>query len=283
MASASIQATGDGIDVEPDIDDPDIFLEGETNSENAESDPDYDDVSESESDSGDDSSGDAGPAMDYQWLPACSINRPGSQIVTCPGMYTCPSDDETKWTLWARELPDGDWYPSGNACYSGTPPDTTGGGGIVVRPQVTDALVEREVKRIGLPSASLTVQPPGGATLINFDTIFHTEKPEFARTVALLGYSVDIEARPTQYLWHHGDGTTQTSDGPGAAYPAKTIVHRYTDAHVTVRPSVDVTYKVRWRVGDAAWHSLDDMLTAEGDSVPLDIKEATALLTDPYS
>ncbi len=272
-----MHSSGDDIDVGPIPNDPDIYVEGGTQDEE-QSDPGYDNVSDDDSNDG----GESGPAMDYQWLPACGVNRPGEQLVTSPGMYTCESDAATKWTLWARELPDGDWYVVGASCYSGTPP-TTGEGGGVVRPQVTDALVEREVKRIGLPSASITVQPPGGATLINFDTIFHTEEPEFARTVGLLGYSVDIEATPTRYLWHHGDGTSQTSDGPGAAYPAKTIVHQYTDAHVTVRPSVDVTYKVRWRVGNADWHALDDTLTAAGDSVPLEVKEATALLTDPYS
>lgn len=278
LATCTFAVRADEIEVGPDINDPYVELEGQSD-EIQDSNSDFDDVSDSGSD---DADSDSGPAMEYQWLPACGVNRPGEQLVTCPGMYTCASDRETKWTLWARQLPDGDWYPAGTSCYSGTPP-TTGGGGGIVRPQVTDAMVEREVKRIGLPSASITVQPPGGATLINFDTIFHTEEPEFARTVGLLGYSVDIEATPTRYLWHHGDGTSQTSDGPGAAYPAKTIVHQYTDAHVTVRPSVDVTYKVRWRVGNADWHALDDTLTAAGDSVPLEVKEATALLTDPYS
>lgn len=273
-------ATADDLDVTNDPYSPDLTIEGETTDDGSES--DYDDISDPEAEDGDESTNE--PAMDYQWVPACSINRPGGSLMTCPGMYTCPSDDETKWMLWARQLPNGDWYPVGTSCYSGAPPDISGGGGGgYVRPQVTDALVEREVKRIGLPSASITVQPPGGATLINFDTIFYTRRPEFARTVELLGYSVDIEAMPTQYTWHHGDGTTQASDGPGNPYPAKTIVHRYTDAHVTVRPSVDVTYEVRWRVGDAAWHALDDTLTASGGSVSLDVKEGTALLTDPYS
>ena len=271
-------AFADDLDVTNDPYSPDLTIEGETYEEGTETDHgDYDNVDDSsESDEG------TGPTVDYQWVPACSINRPGGSFVTCPGMYTCPSDTETKWMLWARELPNGDWTIIGTACYSGAPPETGGGGGIV-RPQVTDAMVEREVKRIGLPSAAITVQPPGGATLINFDTIFSTRRPEFARTVGLLGYSVDIEATPTTYLWHHGDGTSQTSDGPGSPYPAKTIVHRYTNADVTVRPSVDVTYEVRWRVGDADWHALDTTLTASGPSVPLQVKEGTALLTDPYT
>ena len=222
---------------------------------------------------------DSGPAMDYQWLPACGINRPGETPATCPGMYTCESDNATKWTLWARELPGGEWYIVGSACYSGRPP---GPGGGDVRPQVTDAIVLREVKRIGLPEASIQVQPPDGATLVNFETIFYTERPEFARTVQLLGYTVDIEATATTYTWHHGDGSSQSSDGPGAPYPAKNIVHLYSDAHVTVRPSVDVTYEVRWRADGADWHTLDDPLTAAGASVALEVKEATALLTDPY-
>ncbi|MGH3358714.1 MAG: hypothetical protein ACRDO7_07905 [Nocardioidaceae bacterium] len=193
-------------------------------------------------------------------------------------MYTCESADETNWTLWARELPDGEWYIVGTECYGETPPDAAPD----VRPQVTDAIVLREVRRVGLPSATVNIQPEG-ATLVNFDTIFFTERPEFTRTVSLLGYSVDIAAEPSEYVWHHGDGSSQATTTAGAPYPEMDILHRYSDAHLTVHPSVDVTYRVRWRVDDAGWHSIDEPLTATGPPTALRIKEATAVLTDPYT
>lgn len=215
--------------------------------------------------------------MDYQWLPACGENRPGETTTTCPGMYTCESADETKWILWGREQPDGAWHILDSDCYSKEPPDAAP----ELRPQVSDVDVLREVRRVGLPDAEISVQPEG-ATLVNFDTIFYTDRPVFTHTVTLLGYEVDIRAEPAEFRWHHGDGTEQITETPGGPYPAMDVIHQYADAHVTVRPRVDVTYRVSWRVDDADWHELDELLTATGSPTTLDVKEATAVLQDPY-
>ena len=45
-------------------------------------------------------------------------------------------------------------------------------------PEVTTIDVEREVKRIGLPSLRVSVQP-AGSTLVNLETIFHTTAAPF--------------------------------------------------------------------------------------------------------
>ncbi|MDN5854404.1 MAG: hypothetical protein L0K86_16450, partial [Actinomycetia bacterium] len=85
--SAVVVALLIGIDT-PDVegdqnefpDNPDVVIEdGITDSNGADSGSGYDDVSDT-----DDSSGDTGPAMDYQWLPACGINYPGEVPTTCP-------------------------------------------------------------------------------------------------------------------------------------------------------------------------------------------------------
>jgi hypothetical protein len=109
---------------------------------------------------------------------------------------------------------------------------------------VTEAIVLNEIRRIGLPTLEAKTQP-ADKTLVNFDTIFYATPEPFARTVTLLGQQVDIEATPSEYTWHHGDGTTSTTSSPGAPYPSKDVTHSYTDAHVTVSPSVDVTYTAR--------------------------------------
>ena len=78
--------------------------------------------------------------------------------------------------------------------------------------------IRRAVKAVGLPALALRIQP-GGETLVNVETIFHTEAPEFRHSTVLLGQAVDITATPTRFTWHHGDGTTQTTSTPGAPYP----------------------------------------------------------------
>lgn len=258
--------------IEPDINEPYVNLEGQSTEDGADdSDPNL--PTETDPDDG------PTPSTDYEWLPACPGSFPEDPVVNCANVYTCPSDEETRWALWARELPDGGWYVVETGCFGDEPPAYDGP---ELGPQVTDATVLHEVRRVGLPAAEVSVQPED-ATLVNFDTIFYTDRPVFTRTVTLLGYSVDIEATPSEFLWHHGDGTEQATETPGAPYPEMDVTHQYTDAHVTVHPSVDVTYRVRWRVDDGAWHGIDETLTATGAPTSLRIKEATALLNDPYT
>ncbi len=159
----------------------------------------------------------------------------------------------------------------GDVCLDADDPDNP-------RPVVTPDLVLREVRRIGLPALQIRVQP-AGVTLVNFDTIFYTEPEPFARTVQLLGYSVDVEATPAAYGWFFGDGQTATTDGPGAPYPSKDVVHAYASADVVERPSVDVTYEIRFRVDGSEWRSIDETVTADGPTVDVEVKEAAPVLS----
>ena len=70
----------------------------------------------------------------------------------------------------------------------------------------------------GAPGLQLVVQPPGGKTLVNFDTLFRTEAEPFTRTVRLLGHRVDLEITPASFSWSHGDGTRQVTSDPGRAF-----------------------------------------------------------------
>ena len=171
---------------------------------------------------------------------------------------------------WVRSLPNGTWVPTEAQCLGEAPADTPD-------PVVTPDLVLEAVRRIGLPTVQVRVQPEA-ATLVNFDTIFYTTRPTFERTVTLLGSRVDVRAEATSYRWNFGDGHSLTTDTPGRPYPAKDITHAYTDAHVTENPSVDVTYTVEFRVDSGAWRSIPDTITVNGPTVDLRIREATPVL-----
>ena len=171
----------------------------------------------------------------------------------------------------------GDWDPLDHQCAGpqGPPPAAT------PKPQVTPGLVLTELRRIGLPSLQARTQPRD-KTLVNFATIFYAEPQTFTRTLTLLGQSVDVEATPTSFTWHYGDGSSATTSTPGAPYPAKDVTHSYTDAHTTVQPSVDVTYSARFRVGNGAWQTIPDTVTIAGPAGALRISEATAVLSGEY-
>jgi hypothetical protein len=134
---------------------------------------------------------------------------------------------------------------------------------------------------MGLPSLQARTQPED-KTLVNFATIFYTEPQPFTRSITLLGQAVDVQATPSTFTWHYGDGTTTTTRTPGQPYPAKDITHSYTDAHTTVAPSVDVTYSARFRVGNAGWQDIPETVTIPGPTGALRVSEATAVLSGDY-
>jgi hypothetical protein len=142
---------------------------------------------------------------------------------------------------------------------------------------VTPGLVLAEVRRIGLPSMAVEAPPE---TFVNYDTVVYTEAETFARTVNLLGFTVDIRATPSQFHWTYGDGATETTTTAGRPYPATDITHTWTDAHRTFHPSVDVTYQIRFRVNGGEWQTLADTILAEGPDSDVRIREATGMLTD---
>ncbi len=196
-------------------------------------------------------------------------------MTDCVAAQECPAADELSWVLWGRPLGPrrssaGGWQVLTVTCLGGQPPE-------VVQPVLTPGHVLEAVRRVGLPSVQVQVQPET-ATLVNFDTIFYAEPQPFEGTVQVLGFDVDVLAEPSSYRWVFGDGTVATTDRPGAPYPAKDITHRYLDAHLSVAPRVDVTYQVQFRVGVGAWQSLEETLTAQGPTTTLQIKEATAVL-----
>ncbi len=145
-----------------------------------------------------------------------------------------------------------------------------------LRPATPDE-VREEVKRVGLASVRVQVQPVG-ATLVNLDTILSTSAVPIETTVTVLGTPVEIKATAASFTWHHGDGTSQTTTKPGRPYPAKDVVHQYRKpGHVNLR--VDVNYQVDFRIEGGSWQQLADPITAPGPATSLRIREARPVLS----
>jgi hypothetical protein len=216
----------------------------------------------------------------YRWIVVCAGPGDAGDMATqsdCGAARVCANPRERLYRLWGRTDDPPAWLPLGTRCFGERPTaaDTP-------RPTVTPGLVLNEIRRIGLPMLEARTQPES-KTLVNFATIFYTEANPFATTVTLLGQNVAIEAVPSQYTWHYGDGSSSTTTSPGAPYPAKDITYSYSDAHVTVRPRVDVTYTARFRVNGGAWQDIDETVTIAGPEGSLRVSEATPVLSGDYS
>lgn len=144
-------------------------------------------------------------------------------------------------------------------------------------------MVLRAFQKVELPKPKLSIQPPGGKTLVNFDTIFSTDADSFRRTVRLLGRRVQLDITPVSYVWTYGDGTSETTDGPGVAWSkdrpmSDYLTHAYEDADVTMEPQVSVAYSATFRVGNGPWRDVSGTVTSEGTPVELRVVEADSVL-----
>lgn len=150
-----------------------------------------------------------------------------------------------------------------------------------VEATITRGQVLQAFRRLRWPASTLIVEPPGGETLVNFATNFHTDNDAPSRqAVTLLGRRVVIEATPTTYTWRFGDGDVLDTETAGAAYPSLDVTHEYRTAE-RFAPSVDTTYTGRYRIGGGPWVAIPETLTVAGASQVLTAREARPTLVQP--
>ncbi|THV18569.1 hypothetical protein E9934_02865 [Nocardioides caeni] len=143
---------------------------------------------------------------------------------------------------------------------------------------VTPGLVQRAMRRLAWPASPLTVQPPDGLTLVNFDTNFYTTGTEpVTRAVTLLGQQITIEATPIEYAWHFGDGEVRRTAEAGAPYPDLRITHSYLRKD-TYDVRLDTTYGGRFRVDNGPWQDIPGTVTITGTPQSLRAIEARPTL-----
>jgi len=139
-------------------------------------------------------------------------------------------------------------------------------------PTVVD--VARAFRQIRMRPSAVHIQPPGGETLVNFDTIYFTDPYVLDRTVHLLGSTVAFHITVASYTWHYGDGSSRTTDQPGAAYPDQTIVHRYLRKG-PVSVTVDTVYQADYAIDGGPTRHLADTVTTSSPPQQLTVLTAT--------
>lgn len=193
------------------------------------------------------------------WMET-DVSCPLSLAGTCGGSRTCPGNQPAQQLDYV--LPDGTVTQSIIACPGKGP---TG-------PTVAD--IERAFKALPMRPSTIHIQPPGGETLVNFDSIFYTEPFALDQSLHLLGSTVDFHITVASYTWHYGDGHTQTTTDPGAAYPTQTITHRYLKKG-SVSVSLDTVYQADYSIDGGPTQHLDDTVTISSPPQQLTILTAT--------
>ena len=206
----------------------------------------------------------------YRIHQQCKRTNKGS---VCSNPKRCAGEGGTKGTNYSvlrRPITGGAWEAIATSCLTAAEAD-----GLHV---ITPAMAQEAMRRLSWPRPTLTIQPPDGQTLVDFDTNFLTrDTATTTQTVSLLGQRVTIEARPSRYVWHYGDGTSRSTTTPGAAYPHTLVTHSYDDVG-HLRPSVDTVYAGRYRVNDEGWQDIPGTLTVRGEAVRLWVRSASPRL-----
>jgi hypothetical protein len=206
----------------------------------------------------------------YRYRLHCA-DRIAEDDVQCVGAAVpCTSvPDGTLYDLFRAEAAPGSvWELIGVTCL--------GAGDLTRLGEITPELVLTAFKKLQWPKPELVVQPPGGETLVNFETNFYTTltTPQ-TQTVTLLGQQVTIEATPARYRFNFDENGEHTdTDNPGAPYPQLDNTYEYREAHLTRHPWVDVAYTGRYRIaGSRGWTTIPNSLTVAGDPVNLTVIE----------
>jgi hypothetical protein len=136
-------------------------------------------------------------------------------------------------------------------------------------------LVLRAFETLDWPASELVVQPPDGRTLVNLETNFYTDNTQPTDiSVTLVRSDVVVTASPIAYRWHFGDGTSVTTESPGAPYPDLDVSHVYgTTGKVVV--GVDTQYgDASFTVDGGPSEDIPSTIWVVGETQDLEVVEA---------
>jgi hypothetical protein len=124
---------------------------------------------------------------------------------------------------------------------------------------------------------------PPAARKVTGSTV-RTEQEETWDSPASAALRIVIPGKPGRLtgrisLTDNGDGTSTTTRGPGAPYPAKEVVHRYADAQVTVSHRVVVTWTAQWSLNGGPLRPVNGTVTTTGPATALRVAEASPSLS----
>jgi hypothetical protein len=208
----------------------------------------------------------------YSYEPLCQRNDGVVQSTAfgCGDAFTCGEDGYLHQVL-AHEA--NGVRHVGTACIEPGDPVAA-----ATAPVLTPGRILAAFRRIPLPEAPLEVQPPGGETLVNFDTILHTQAEPFTETVQLLGRQVTFDISPASFTWSLGTGETMTTTDPGRPWARgvpmdQYVSHRYTEAG-PVTLDLTTTWGARWRLGNGPWRDVDGTVTMTTPAQDLQVRTA---------
>lgn len=159
---------------------------------------------------------------------------------------------------------------------------------IADRRAITATAVREQVQRL-VPRPRVGIAPPGGATLVNLQTVLwvDTAADRDLGTVTLLGRRVDLRVHVRTVEWTFGDGERSTTANPGRQYDPTDPCHRALcptyGGHVyrsagTMTITAQVTWSGEFRVGAGAWQPISGGVTGPPQTAIVTVRQARGVL-----
>lgn len=219
------------------------------------------------------------------YVPACEGNwpdSPNSLGTLCPRAFDlcAGTSDPEDLGFWVFTAPAGasrtasSWTATGEHACRGAPDAD--------QPEALEAVVTAEdFRRLPLPAAEISVQPPNRRTLINVPTNFYTDAGRVILPTTVLGQPVRVRATPMRFRWTYGDGAALTTADPGAPYPSLRTAHTYRQPGKRTL-GLRTTYSGEYSVAGGAWLPIDGLATVDSPGTGLTVLAArNELVADP--
>jgi len=160
-------------------------------------------------------------------------------------------------------------------------------------PKVTPGDVLTALKNVPIATSAITVQPPGGRTLVNFKTIVASDAAPFEVDVPIFDQNVHLWIKPVTWTWNFGDGSDPLVRENGGVRWATGVAmseinedtftfHEYTQP-TTFDIGLAVTWTADYQVGSAPPRTVPGSVDITSPTVPIEAVEATPQLVEGVS
>jgi hypothetical protein len=198
-------------------------------------------------------------------------------VCDVPTTAQLPTDTRTTTTATEQRNRDGTWQLTATNCAARNR-----------QPQLTALMLTQQIRKL-VPHPAIGIAPPGGASLVNIQTLLWAQTPpsQDLGTVTLLGHHISLRATVHHIDWDFGDGTHATTTSPQHPYnPANPCTttqcpHYWGHTYTTTGPihiSATITWTGHYRVDRSTWQTINDTVTGPTTTAALTIRQARGIL-----
>ncbi len=136
-----------------------------------------------------------------------------------------------------------------------------------------------DLRRLPLPPATITVQPPTGTTLTGLPVRLAAQARSTVIATRLLGRPIRVRALPVRLRWNYGDGTS-SAIALSALSATSVTLHAYRRAG-THSLALSTTYACTYSVAGGPWLAVEGFAAVPSPPLLVTVRQSRAELVAP--